>query len=82
MKNCYPACTKCIHYRERAGAYADVCLAQPSLVDGGPDDSWRKYCSIQRKDNALWAWVSNSCGKQGRFFQPTNSPGQESRTPQ
>jgi hypothetical protein len=33
-----------------------------------------KYCAIQRGDNLLESWLSATCGRQGRWFEPLIHP--------
>lgn len=79
-------CLTC-HWCEPAGRYSlcnapqnldtsiredDLKLVDPELKSGHQRRT--DYCVSQRKGGALRAWFTNTCGKQGRWWQAETAP--------
>lgn len=66
-------CKDCTHYMKR-GEWSnyDRCNRK-NLIDPSVNNEMTKLCHIQREDGWLFARFENTCGREGRFFQPKDT---------
>lgn len=71
-------CRACKHYKTiLIGNYvaAHVCTRRPPQYDVVTADpvSERRDCKHERSDGWLMSRLGNTCGREGRFFQPKDT---------
>lgn len=61
---------ECFAPRNFVRSTADEKVAKlTGLVPYEPQRKWN-YCTTQRQLGPIWAWWTNKCGPQGRWFEP------------
>jgi hypothetical protein len=64
-------CKDCKHLNHNKWSCERQVGVNISPIDGGIEPIYHRWiwAKVQRSQGKIWAWLTNSCGKEGKFWE-------------